>query len=311
MKFYFAPLEGISGHIYRNAYHDIFGNIDKYFAPFIVPNKSRNLKGKELKDILPENNVDINLVPQILTNKSEGFMDTCKKLKLLGYNEVNINLGCPSGTVVSKFRGSGFLAKRMELDRFFYKIFEAGAENVSVKTRIGKEDPEEMYELMKIYNKYPLKELIIHPRVQTDYYKGTPNLEVFKDALESSVNPVCYNGDIFTVEDYKMITEKFPQVDRVMLGRGILRNPGIITQIKNGKNIDKEQLKSFHDRLYNDYKRVLSGDKHVLFKMKELWFYMGNMFQDSDKYIKKIRKSQDLVDYNIIVASIFRELELI
>ena len=199
----------------------------------------------------------------------------------------------------------------MELDKFFYEIFKAGAENVSVKTRIGKEDPEEMYELMKIYNKYPLKELIIHPRVQTDYYKGTPNLEVFKDALESSVNPVCYNGDIFTVEDYKMITEKFPQVDRVMLGRGILRNPGIITQIKNGKNIDKEQLKSFHDRLYNDYKRVLSGDKHVLFKMKELWFYMGNMFQDSDKYIKKIRKSQDLVDYNIIVASIFRELELI
>ena len=311
MKFYFAPLEGVSGHIYRNAYHEIFGNIDKYFAPFIVPNKSRNLKGKELKDILPENNVGVNLVPQILTNKSEGFMDTCKKLKELGYNEVNLNLGCPSGTVVSKFRGSGFLAKRMELDKFFYEIFEAGAENVSVKTRIGKEDPEEMYELMKIYNKYPLKELIIHPRIQTDYYKGTPNLEVFKDALECSVNPVCYNGDIFTVDDYKMITEKFPQVDRVMIGRGILRNPGIITEIRTGSKIDKAQFKAFHDRIYSDYKSVLSGDIHVLFKMKELWFYMGKMFEGSDKYIKKIRKSQDLADYNIIVASIFRDLELI
>ena len=203
MKYYLAPMEGITGFIYRNAYEKFFGNIDKYFTPFIVPTSSKSFKTKELRDVLPENNGDLNIVPQILTNDFEGFINTSRKLQQLGYNEINLNLGCPSGTVVSKNRGSGFLAKREELDKFLNDIFKINNMKISVKTRIGKDSPEEFYELIKIYNKYPMEELIIHPRTREDFYGNKPNLEVFKDALSLSTNQVCYNGDIFAVEDYK------------------------------------------------------------------------------------------------------------
>ena len=169
MKYYLAPMEGITGYIYRNAYEKFFHNIDKYFTPFIVPNQSRSLKTKELRDILPENNQGMNIVPQILTNDSEGFIVTAKKLKQLGYNEVNLNLGCPAGTVVSKNRGSGFLALRDELDRFLEEIYKIEDMKISIKTRIGKDTPEEFYKLIEIYNKYPLEELIIHPRTREDF----------------------------------------------------------------------------------------------------------------------------------------------
>ena len=191
MKYYLAPLEGITGYIYRNTYEKYFHNIDKYFTPFIVPNKSRSFNTKELKDTLPENNKGMNIVPQILTNDSEGFITLSGKLQQLGYNEVNLNLGCPAGTVVSKNRGSGFLAKREELDMFLDEIFKINNMKISIKTRIGKDNSEEFYELIKIYNKYPIEELIIHPRTQKDFYGNKPNLEVFKDALALSTNPVC------------------------------------------------------------------------------------------------------------------------
>ncbi len=232
MKYYLAPMEGITGYIYRNSYEKFFNNIDKYFTPFIVPNKSTNLKTKELRDILPENNKGMNIVPQILTNDSEGFIITARKLQQLGYNEINLNLGCPAGTVVSKNRGSGFLAKREELDIFLDEIFKIDDMKISIKTRIGKDSPEEFYELIKIYNKYPIEELIIHPRTQKDFYGNEPNLGVFKDALSLSSNPICYNGDIFTVSDYNRLIKTFPKVKTIMLGRGILANPGLINEIK-------------------------------------------------------------------------------
>ncbi len=183
MKYYLAPMEGITGYIYRNSYEKFFNNIDKYFTPFIVPNKSTSLKTKELRDILPENNKGMNIVPQLLTNDSEAFIITARKLQQLGYNEINLNLGCPAGTVVSKNRGSGFLAKREELDIFLDEIFKIDDMKISIKTRIGKDSPEEFYELIKIYNKYPMEELIIHPRTQKDFYGNKPDLDVFKDAL--------------------------------------------------------------------------------------------------------------------------------
>lgn len=283
MKYYLAPMEGITGHIYRNSYEKFFHNIDKYFTPFIIPNTSTSLKTKELRDVLPENNKGMNIVPQILTNDSEGFIVTTKKLQQLGYDEVNLNLGCPSGTVVSKNRGSGFLAKREELDRFLEHIFSMDKVKISVKTRIGKDRPEEFYELIKIYNKYPIEELIIHPRTREDFYGNKPNLEVFKDALTLSKNPICYNGDIFTTRDYKDITETFESLDKVMIGRGVLANPGLIDEI-NGKGvIDKSMLKNFHDELLNAYREVLREDKNALYRMKELWGYMIYIFSDNKK----------------------------
>ncbi|NFT93088.1 tRNA-dihydrouridine synthase family protein [Clostridium botulinum] len=311
MKYYLAPMEGITGYIYRNTYEKFFHNIDKYFTPFIVTNKSRSLKSKELRDVLPENNKGMSIVPQILTNDSEGFINTTRKLQQLGYNEVNLNLGCPAGTVVSKNRGSGFLAKREELDIFLEEIFKIDDMKISIKTRIGKDSPEEFYELIKIYNKYPLEELIIHPRTQKDFYGNKPNLDVFKDALSLSNNPVCYNGDIFTVADNNKFEETFPKVKTLMLGRGILANPGLMNEIKNNDFINKELLKDFHDEIFNKYIDLFNEEKNAMFRMKELWGYMIYIFSDNKKYAKKIRKAQKLNDYNEAVLSLFEEQEII
>lgn len=311
MKYYLAPMEGITGYIYRNTYEKFFHNIDKYFTPFIVPNNSRSLKTKELRDILPENNEGMNIVPQILTNDSEGFIFTSRKLQQLGYNEINLNLGCPAGTVVSKGRGSGFLAKREELDKFLDEIYKIDDMKISIKTRIGKENPEEFYELIKIYNKYPLEELIIHPRTQKDFYGNKPNLEVFKDALSLSNSPVCYNGDIFTKEDYNKLTKAFPEVDTVMLGRGLLSNPGLMNEIKENTFIDKKVLKDFHDEIFNTYREVFNEDRNAILRMKELWGYMIYIFSDNKKYAKKIKKSQKISDYNEAVSSLFNDQDII
>jgi tRNA-dihydrouridine synthase len=311
MKYYLAPLEGITGYVYRNTYEKYFGNIYKYFTPFIVPNSSRSLKTKELRDVLPENNKGMNIVPQILTNDSEGFIITSRKLQQLGYNEVNLNLGCPSGTVVSKNRGSGFLAKREELDRFLDEIFKIDDMRISIKTRIGKDGPEEFYELIKIYNKYPLEELIIHPRTRQDFYGNQPNLEVFKDALTLSNNPICYNGDIFTSDNHEKLIRTFPEVNTIMLGRGILANPGLINEIKNNTFIDKEVLKDFHDEILDKYIELFNEEKNAIFRMKELWGYMIYMFSENKKYAKKIKKSQKLRDYNEAVLGLFDEQEII
>lgn len=310
MKYYLAPMEGITGHIYRNVYEKFFHNIDKYFTPFIVPNESKKLKTKELKDVLPENNKGINVVPQILTNNSEGFINTAKKLQKLGYDEINLNLGCPSGTVVSKNKGSGFLAKREELNIFLDEIFKIDDMKISIKTRIGKDSSDEFYDLIKIYNKYPIKELIIHPRIQKDFYGNKPNLDVFKDALSLSKNPVIYNGDIFTNSDYNELTETFREVKTLMIGRGIIANPGLINEIKHNDNINKEVLKDFHDEILSGYIDLYGEARNALFRMKELWGYMICMFSDNKKYAKKIKKAQKLNSYNEAVSSLFRDQEI-
>ncbi len=311
MNFYFAPMEGLTGYIYRNAHNAFFNNIDKYFAPFIVANQGESFKARELNDLLPENNKGIVLIPQLLTNNAKDFIHTSKKIELLGYNEINLNLGCPSGTVVSKNKGAGFLSKTEELDAFLEEIFSEATTKISVKTRIGKVEPEEFYNLIKIFNKYPIEELIIHPRIQKDFYKNKPNLKIFEQALILSKNPVCYNGDIFTIDDYMKFCTDFPSVDTLMLGRGLLANPGMIGNIKTNIKLEKELLKEFHDKIYEDYKEILFGDRNILFKMKELWFYMIQAFSNNEKYAKKIRKSERLYDYEEAVSSLFREQEVI
>ena len=311
MKYYLAPMEGITGHIYRNAYEKYFHNIDKYFTPFIVPNQSVSLKTKELKDLLPQNNKGLNIVPQILTNNAEGFILTANKLKQLGYEEINLNLGCPAGTVVSKKRGSGFLAYPEELDKFLDEIYKIDNMKISIKTRLGKERADEFYKLIEIYNKYPLEELIIHPRTREDFYGNTPNLEVFKDALKLSKHSICYNGDIFTLNSYNKIINEFPEVNKVMLGRGILANPGLIGEIKNNEFANKEIIKMFHDEIFENYTILLNEDKNAMYRMKELWGYMSHIFTNNKKYYKKIKKAQKAIDYKNAVNSLFIEQDII
>lgn len=311
MKFYLAPMEGITGHIYRNSYEKYFHNIDKYFTPFIVPNQSVSLKTKELKDLLPQNNKGLNIVPQILTNNADGFILTANKLKQLGYEEINLNLGCPAGTVVSKKRGSGFLAYPEELDKFLDEIYKIDNMKISIKTRLGKERADEFYKLIEIYNKYPLEELIIHPRTREDFYGNTPNLEVFKDALKLSKHSICYNGDIFTLNSYNKIINEFPEVNKVMLGRGILANPGLIGEIKNNEFANKEIIKMFHDEIFEKYTILLNEDKNAMYRMKELWGYMSHIFTNNKKYYKKIKKAQKAIDYKNAVNSLFIEQDII
>ena len=309
MRLYLAPLEGITGWIYRSAVYECFGGFDKYFVPFIRPNQMGHFSAREKKDILPAHNAGMRTVPQILTNQAEDFLRTAAKLKEYGYEEVNLNLGCPSKTVVTKRRGAGFLAEPERLEAFLDEIFGKCPIRISVKTRLGMEEPGEFTRLLKIYNKYPMEELIIHPRVQKDFYKNTPRLEMFETALEESRNPLCYNGDINSVSDADRLQERFPQTDAIMMGRGVLADPSLARQIKGGRRADKEELRRFHDLLYSGYCEEMSGDRTILYKMKELWFYLADIFADSKKYAKKIKKAEKCAVYEKIVEEMFRECE--
>ena len=314
MKYYLAPLEGITTYIYRRAYHQHFTAMDKYFTPFLVPHTKKGFSTKEKNDVMPEHSPGMNLVPQIMSNQAESFLHTVEKLKVYGYEEVNLNLGCPSKTVVSKGRGSGFLADPEGLDRFLDEIFKKCDVKISIKTRIGKDAPEEFVRLLDIYNQYPVEELIIHPRVQKDFYKNQPDLDVFRDAVEGSKIPLCYNGDIFTPESHDEMRREFPQVDTFMLGRGILMNPALLDIICMGKKTEmekaetsrkmqsadryKKKIHAFLEQIKCDYLEVGMGEKNTLFKLKELWAYMGQNAPEAKKALKRIRKSQSMADYD-------------
>lgn len=313
IQFYLAPMESVTGYVYRNVYHAMFGDMDKYVTPFIAPSKKKVLKTRERKDVAPEHNQGMCVVPQILTNDAEQFLKTCNMLSGIGYREVNLNLGCPMATVVSKKKGSGFLEEPERLDRFFDAVFkgmsglpEDRRYSISVKTRIGVEFPEEFEDILQIYNRYPISELIIHPRLQKDFYNNRPNLLVFAEALEQSVHPVCYNGDIFTVEEYHAFREKFPQVDRIMLGRGVIANPGLVREIRTGQSVTMAELREYHDRLYAGYREEMDCERDALFKMKEVWFYLGKMFPDAERELKKVKKADRPEEYLAAVRSIFR-----
>ena len=310
MRLYLAPLEGITGWIYRSAVYKCFGGFDKYFVPFIRPNQMGHLSAREKKDILPAHNAGMWTVPQILTNQAEDFLRTAVKLKEYGYEEVNLNLGCPSKTVVTKRRGAGFLAEPERLEAFLDEIFAKSPIKISVKTRLGMEEPEEFARLLDIYNQFPMEELIIHPRVQKDFYKNTPRLEMFELALAKSKNMLCYNGDINSVSDADRLEERFPRVDCIMMGRGVLADPALGRQLKGGGRADKEELRQFHDMIYSGYCEEMSGDRTILYKMKELWFYLADIFADSKKYAKKIKKAEKCAVYEKIIEEMFLECEL-
>ncbi len=305
MKYYFAPLEGITGYIYRRAHHTFYPGMNRYYTPFIVPKEKKFLSTKERNDVLPEHNENMSVIPQIMTNQSEEFLRISNVLyQEYGYREINLNLGCPSKTVVSKGRGAGFLADPEGLDRFLDEIYSKAKVKISIKTRIGKDDPEEFLGLLKIYNRYPAEELIIHPRIQADYYKHEPRMECYEEAQKQSRNPLCYNGDLFTAGRIRRFCENYPREERLMIGRGLLLNPGLI------RGGTKEQFRNFQDRLLEGYLGRGLSDISVLFKMKELWFYQIHLFADTKKYEKRIRKAQSLSEHRGIVEELLRERDL-
>ena len=307
-----APLEGITGYVFRDIHHRHFPGVRKYYIPFIEPkpNAKKIFTGRELGDILPEHNEGIPVVPQILTNKWEDFLWTAGHLQEYGYTEINWNVGCPAKTVVSKNRGSGFLAFPEEIDEFLYRVIEKTDLKISVKTRIGRDTAEEFDQLLEIYEKYPLEELVVHPRTQKDFYGNTPDLDAFEKAANCRKFPIIYNGDIQTAEDLNRIQMRFPDIMLYMMGRGVLRNPQLIENLQQGTLPDKQRIWDFLEDLKESYSRELSGETVVLFKLKEIWCYMIKLFDNPGKLAGKLRKAKHLSDYELAARSIFEECEI-
>lgn len=305
MKVYFAPLEGITGHLFRQAYERNIGGIDCYYTPFVTLRDGGIMKHREMQDILPENNPEIHLVPQIMTNSAKDF---CQAAELMGefcYEEVNLNLGCPSGTVVPKGKGAGQLKDTEKLDRFLEEIFEKCPLAISIKSRIGFYEPEEFPELLEIYNKYPVKELILHLRTREEFYAGQVHEDVFRYAIKHSKNPLCYNGDIRTAEDVERLSVEYPALSSVMIGRGFLMDPGFYHS-DPGDAYQNSRVYCFLTELEQAYEEEMSGDQPVLFKMKEIWTYLKTSVPDGEKWFKKIKKARYLAEYKDIVREIFR-----
>lgn len=331
MKIYTAPMEGLTGHVFRQCFEKHFGkgNIDKYYIPFISPNKSNGYTARERADIDINNNRGMNAVPQIMANDAELFVKAADMLKKSGYDEINLNLGCPSGTVVSKYRGSGFLAKPEMLDEFLKKIC-AYAENeglkISLKTRLGMENKEEFKYLLDIYNDYSLSELIIHPRVREDYYNNSPDYEMFSYAIDNSLNPLCFNGDIFRLKNYNSLVSKYPKLCSVMIGRGFVGNPFLLEQILAADKDKKEKLqaglpceidsssveagynsrmKAFLADLIKGYQEYMQNEVNSIHKMKEVWIYTAKFYEGGDKALKKIKKAKYIDEYMAAVNEFF------
>ncbi len=333
MKYYFAPLEGITGFVFRRLHHKYFGGPDKYYMPFVSAMEKGKIKKREKRDILPENNENIPSVPQILTNSSLDFLDTAEMITELGYPEISINLGCPALSVVKRGKGSGFLSDPDKLDRFLDEVFNGmekrgitlisenweGEElkspdkpsvRLSVKTRIGRRDSEVVPKLIEIYNRYPMSELTVHPRVGKDFYRGTPDLEAFRAFYEESRHPLVYNGDIYSEDDLHKIEEMFPKVQNIMIGRGLLQDPALIRRFNGFEGADKDELKAFTAELYQQYRVEMetpgAGGINAVNRMKELWGFLSVNFSEKERCIRKILRAKNPVEYESAVREIWQ-----
>lgn len=313
MRYDFAPMEGITDDLFRRLHHQYFPGTDRYYTPFLSPGLSGHiLSKKEIRQILPENNPGIVLVPQLLTRQSEAFLGAASILADLGYREVNLNLGCPSGTVTAKGKGSGLLAPalRPELERFLEEIFSRSPLKISIKTRLGKEDPEDFAALLELYNRFPLTELIVHPRVQRDFYRAPSRMEWLRYAQAHSRAPVVLSGGIGTKADLDRLLAQDQAPDAVMLGRGLVADPALVKKCRGQPGPDKATYQAFCEELFDETAARLDNPRGTMFRMKELWSYFILLFDHRDKCQKALRKTTSLTEYQAVVARIFRELPL-
>ena len=310
MELSFAPLEGVTGSLYRRAHAALFSGIDTYYIPFLTPREGTLFDRHDLREADPEENRGIPTVPQILTSRADAFLAGAERLAGLGYREINLNLGCPARTVVSKRKGAGLLGRPEELERLLDGIFSRTPLPVSVKTRLGVSSEEEWPALLARFRRYPLARLIVHARLLTDGYTGPVRWDAFRLTLEGAPWPVCYNGDLFTVEDFARFRSAFPGVQSVMLGRGAVCNPALARMMRGGAPLTREELAAFHAQLYANARERLSGDRHVLCWMKELWHYLGCLFPDAQRERKAIRKAQRAAEYEAAVRRLLAVGEL-
>ena len=313
MEFLFAPMEGVTGRIYRRVHARFFPGVSRYYAPFFSPSGDHHFPLRGLTDLLPEENPGVDLVPQLLTNRAEDFIWAAASLMDRGYKEVDLNLGCPSGTVVAKRKGAGFLLLPQELDAFLEAVFSApelSGLSLSLKTRIGFADEGEWERLLGIYRQYPLSQLIVHPRLRSDFYTGPVRPAAFALALEGSPFPVTWNGDVFSPADLETLRARNPGLDRVMLGRGLAAEPGLAARLATGEVCSRETLHAFHEAVSEEYRSVLYGDTALCHRMKELWSYLILHFEGGEKHFKRLTKARRWEEFHLASEAIFAELPL-
>ena len=306
MRYYFAPLEGITDATFRRLHHKYFPGLDRYYMPFLSPTIHRCFTHREARECPRADSVDFLAIPQLLGKSPEDMAWAVNQCAELGYPEVNINLGCPSGTVVAKGKGSGMLADPDNLDRFLDELFSLTSHPISVKTRIGLTEPEEFPRILEIYNQYPIVELTVHPRVRKAFYKGKCDMEAFRCAVANSRAPVCYNGDIASMEDIAAIRAQFPNVKAVMIGRGLIANPGLLYP----EGTTPQRLECFLDELLETYSELFGSRKNTMFRMKEHWFYVLALFEGSEKLGKQLRKTTDYDQFRSLTHQIIHTLPM-
>ena len=305
MNYYLAPMEGITGYIYRNACGRHFGGVKKYFTPFLSPHMRKAMTSREKNDILPEHNQGIYVVPQILANNGDAFCKALEILEDLGYREVNLNLGCPAGTVTAKGKGSGMLRDLAKVDAFLDGVFSHAEGPVSVKTRLGVEKTEEFAAILEIYNRYPISELTIHPRVMWQQYRGQVDRAAFAAALPRCTMPVCYNGDVTTAAQLHALEEEFPALSGIMVGRGLIADPALFRKARGGTPATKEELRGYLTDLYHGYTELFGSAGCAISRMKGHWFYLIRCFAGAEKLEKQLKKMREPWEYEVVVNQIF------
>lgn len=308
MRLYLAPMRGLTDSVYRNTYSRYFPGIDLAIAPFITTVQGNKIKPAHIRGLLPEQNQSMPVIPQILSNNPEKFIDLARYLTDMGYADVNWNLGCPFPMVANKKRGCGLLPHPEQVDVFLDKVVPSICARLSIKTRLGRYDADEIDRLMPVFNRYPLSEIIIHPRTGAQMYTGQTDLCRFEKCVKMSNHPIVYNGDIQSRENFEGLSARFGQLSGWMIGRGVLANPFLPGIIKQGSDACSEKIPiliRFHDELFDQYQHILSGPSHAVQKMKGLWAYLSLSFPDSAKALKKIYRANDIGRYHAGVEEFF------
>lgn len=312
MNYYVAPMEGLTDRVWRQAHQKWFafpGAPARYYAPFISPPENRVLIKKKMAELSPAANPGAPVIPQLLAKDGELAAWMIGELRKLGYTEVNLNFGCPSGTVTAKGKGSGLLADVPALEQLLDGVFARSPLPVSIKTRIGYTRPDEFDRLLDVFARYPIHELIIHPRTRVEFYKGTPHREAFAKAHAALDRPLCYNGDLFCEEDCRELMRQFPNTRALMLGRGLIANPALAQSLGGGEALCKASLRTFHDRLLEAYQAKYPA--HVtLGRMREIAKHFVCCFDAPEKPRKAIRKATRIEAYLDAIDRLFAEHEL-
>ncbi len=310
MLCYFAPMEGLTGSIFRKIHHEMFPGVDTYFTPFLSPTQNHKFTARDLREVLPEENDSAHTVPQLLCKSAEDFLWATEELRAFGFTEVNLNAGCPSGTVITKGKGSGLLGDLPRYEAFLQGIFEKVQMPVSIKTRIGLKDAESWEQLCELYNRFPISELTIHPRTRVEYYSGAIHKDAFSYAYDTLQMPLCYNGELRTVNDLHALESRYPNLHAAMIGRGLIANPALVREYRGGKPLEKEELRVFHDALFEAFTAKF-GAGVAMFRMRELWVCFRMAFADCENMAIKLSHSKTADDLLFWANRIFEECSLI